>query len=218
MNNESFPIIKAHCNKCLRETKHFSIAERSSTGSENVDPHGWNEISWKTTFKMLECCGCENVSLQRKFYFSEYDDVEEECYPPPISRQLPKWIYGLPVEWVELLKEIYLALNANSQRLALMGSRTLVDLYMNEQLGDIGGFAQKIKQLEADGLISKPNKVVLNVALEIGHAAIHRGHKAHPNEVNQVMDIVENLLQTHVLSISATSLQSNTPKRVVKSS
>jgi len=218
MNDENFPIIKVHCNKCLRETKHFSIAERSSTGSETVDPHGWHEISWKTTFKMLECCGCENVSLQRKFFFSEYDDVEEECYPPQIARQLPKWIYDLPAEWGELLKEIYLALHANSQRLALMGARTLVDLYMSEQLGDIGGFAQKIKQLEADGLISKPNKVVLNAALEVGHAAIHRGHKARPNEVNQVMDIVENLLQTHVLSISAANLQSNTPKRVVKSS
>jgi hypothetical protein len=174
MNDENFLIIKAHCNKCLRETKHFLIAGRSSTGSENVDPQGWLEISWTTTFKMLECCGCENVSLQRKLYLSEYDNVEEEYYPPQISRQLPKWIHDLPVEWSELLKEVYLALHANSQRLALMGARTLVDLYMSEQLGDIGGFAQKIKQLEAEGLISKPNKIVLNAALEIGRAAIHR--------------------------------------------
>ena len=218
MNDESFPIIKAHCNKCLRETKHFTVAERSSTGSESIDPYGYNEISWRTTFKMLECCGCENVSLQRKFYFSEYDEVEEEYYPPQISRQLPKWIYDLPVEWGGLLKEVYLALHANSQRLALMGARTLVDLYMSDQLGDIGGFAQKIKQLETEGLISKPNKIVLNAALEIGHAAIHRGHKACPKEVNQVMDIVENLLQTYVLATSAANLQSNTPKRIVKSS
>lgn len=99
-----------------------------------------------------------------------------------------------------------------------MGARTLVDLYMSEKLGDIGGFSQKIKKLETDGLISKPNKEVLDAALEAGHAATHRGHKARANEVNQVIDIVENLLQSHVLTASADNLKSKTPQRSGKSS
>lgn len=216
MNDEKLEIQKSHCNRCLQETKHFIVAKRCNEGSEIVDDR--YEVSWKTTYKMLECCGCENVSLQRKFYFSEYDDVEVEYYPPQISRQIPKWSEELPQEWLELLKEIYLALHADSRRLALMGARTLVDLYMSEKLGDIGGFSQKIKKLETDGLISKPNKAVLDAALEVGHAATHRGHKARAIEVNQVIDIVENLLQSHVLAASADNLKSKTPQRTGKSS
>lgn len=218
MTEEKFKIQKAHCNKCLQETKHFVIAERSNEGSEVIDNNHLIEISWKTTYKMLECCGCEHVSLQRKFYFSECNDVEVEYYPPQISRQIPKWCHELPPEWSELLNEVYLALHADSRRLALMGARALVDLYMSEKLGDIGGFAQKIKKLEADGLISKPNKAVLEAALEVGHAAAHRGHKAKANEVNQVIDIVENLLQSHVLELSADNLKSQTPQRAEKNS
>ncbi len=126
---------------------------------------------------------------------------------------MPKWHDELPKEWSELLKEVYMALHADSRRLALMGARALVDLFMNEQLGDIAGFSQKIKKLEADGLISKPNKAVLEAALEVGHAATHRGHKARATEVDQVIDIVENLLQNHVLAAAADNLKSKTPKR-----
>lgn len=185
-------------------------------GSERAnpdDPYDQYEISWNTTYKMLECCGCENVSLQRRFYFSEYDEIEEEYYPPQVSRQLPKWHDELPDEWCELLEEVYRALHTDSRRLVLMGARALIDLYMTEQLGDIGGFAQKIKKLESDGLISKPNKSVIEAALEVGHAAAHRGHKARVNEVNQVIDIVENLLQNHTLAHAADNLKSKTPGR-----
>lgn len=218
MINEKFAIQKAHCNKCLQETKHFVIAERSNAGSECVDVFHHIEVSWNTTYTMLECCGCEHISLQRKFYFSEYDEIEIEYYPPQISRKIPKWCGELPSEWTELLNEVYLALHADSRRLALMGARALVDLYMSEKLGDIGGFSQKIKKLEADGLISKPNKSVLEVAFEVGHAATHRGHKAKANEVNQVIDIVENLLQSYVLEESADNLKSKTPQRAGKNS
>lgn len=213
MNSETLEVQKAHCNQCLRETKHYVVAVRHNADSEEVD-NGRYQISWKITYKMLECCGCENVSLQRVFYFSEYDDVEVEYYPPQISRKIPSWSDELPQEWSELLKEVYLALHADSRRLALMGARALVDIYMTEKLGDIGGFAQKIKKLETDGLISKPNKAVLEAALEVGHAATHRGHKALESEVNQVIDIVENLLQSHILEASAGNLKLKIPKRI----
>lgn len=221
MSDERLNVIKAHCNGCLQETKQFVVAERVNSGSESADqsdPFCQYGVSWHTTYRMLECCGCEYISLQRRFFFSEYDEIEEEYYPPQISRPLPKWHAELPTEWCELLIEVYQALHADSRRLALMGARTLVDLYLNEQLGDTGGFAQKLKELEAGGLISKPNKFVLDVALDVGHAAAHRGHNAKVNEVNQVIDIVENLLQSHVLAIAADNLKSKTPPRVKRGS
>ena len=216
MDEDKLKIKKSHCNNCLQETKHFIIAERTNEGSESAEPSNPYcpyEISWRTTYRMLECCGCEDISMERIFYFSEWDDVEEEYYPPQISRAIPKWHEELPAEWCSLFKEVYTALHADSRRLVLMGVRTLVDLYMNELLGDIGGFAHKIKELEKKGLISKPNKEILEAALEAGHAAAHRGHLAKANEVNQVIDIIENLLQSYVLLDAADNLKSKTPGR-----
>jgi hypothetical protein len=217
MTTEKFEIQKSHCNKCLQDTNHFIIAKRQHSGSNPVDDYGQYQIDWSTSCTMLECCGCENVVLKRTFYFSECDDVETEYYPPPVSRQLPRWHEDLPDEWIELIKEVYSALHADSRRLALMGARALVDMYMNHQLGDVGGFQEKIKKLESDGLISRPNKEFLEAALEAGHAAAHRGHKAKVNEVNQVIDIVENMLQNYVLKEAAENLKSKTPLRKKRS-
>ncbi|BCO13546.1 hypothetical protein RIMD111065_19020 [Aeromonas hydrophila] len=221
MTDASMKIVKAHCNKCLHETKHLVVAERNNRGSEQADPndpYAHYEISWCTTYTMLECCGCESVSLKREFYFSEWDATEVEYYPPQVSRQLPRWYEELPGEMDELLQEVYSALHADSRRLALMGARTLVDMYMNEQLGDIGGFEKKLSVLEESGLISKPNKEYLDAALDAGHAAAHRAHKARVVEVNQVIDIVENLLQNYVLKEAAKNLKAKTPSRKSKSS
>lgn len=214
--DESMKIVKAHCNKCLHETKHFVIAEREHHGSENHDPHDSYEpyeVSWCTTYTLLECCGCVNVSLKREFHFSEWDGVEVEYYPPQISRQLPRWYEELPGEMDELLLEIYSALHSDSRRLAMMGARALVEMYMNERIGDIGGFAEKLRVLEGDGLISKQSKEYLDAALNAGHAAAHRAHKARVKEVNQVIDIIENILQNYVLEKAAENLKAKTPSR-----
>ena len=67
--------------------------------------------------------------------------------------------------------------------------------------------------LEKQGLISKPNKEFLETALEAGHAAAHRGHKPKVDEVNQVIDIVENLLQSYVLVNVTEELKQKIPAR-----
>lgn len=216
MPNENLTIVKANCNKCLHKTKHYVVAERKYEEHQPADlsnPYNEHTVSWTTVYKMLECCGCEDVCLQSLYYFSEADGVKEEYYPPQISRPLPRWLDELPIEWSELLAEVYSALHSDSRRLVLMGARALIDLYMNKQLGDVGGFAQKLNNLEADGLISKPHKEVLSAALELGHAATHRGHCPKPNEVNQVIDIVESLLQNDVFAATAKNLKAKTPKR-----
>ena len=70
MKENNLKIQKVHCNKCLQETKHFIIAERISSGCQpaNNDPHCEYEISWSTIYKMLECCGCENITMQLSLF------------------------------------------------------------------------------------------------------------------------------------------------------
>jgi hypothetical protein len=52
------------------------------------------------------------------------------------------------------MDETYAALHANSKRLALMGARALVDLFMNATIGDIGGFQRKLQKLVEEGYLS----------------------------------------------------------------
>lgn len=114
-----------------------------------------------------------------------------------------------------MLREIYAALHANSRRLAMMGARTIVDMYMNDTVGDIGGFAKKLNKLVSDGYLGRQDKEALEAALEAGHAAAHRGHMPTSAEISYVMDIVENLLQKQTLAKSAEALKKGTPSRAL---
>ena len=210
-------IERAHCNACARTTKHARVAERITRGSELVD--GQYDISWSDTYVMLECLGCESVCLRHASWFSEDPgDTTIRYYPPRVSRAHPRWSYELPTAIQDLLSEVYAALHADSRRLAVMGARAIIDIVLQDKVGDIGSFERKLDALVDKGYISKINRATLAAALDVGHAASHRGHAASVEEVAHVMDIVENLLQTDVLSAAAAKLASKTPKRPLKPS
>ena len=200
------------CNKCGRETKHELIAERIQHGAEPYDED--YELSWNTTYELFECCGCEDVTLRRSYFFSEWNpgDVEIIHYPPRIARQLPPWTEKLSMNIRPLLKEVYTALQADSHCLAMMGARTLIDMVIDQRVGDVGNFGQKLQALEDGGFLSKKHREVLEAALDVGSAAAHRGHKPKSKHVEQVMDIVENLLHTTTFE-DIDELKAATPQR-----
>ncbi len=211
MQNQEDEIQRAPCNLCLRETRHEVIARRKINDEDEPEP-GWF-VYWTTFYTMLECRGCGSICLRKRIISREVDFDETTYYPPPIARKLPHWHHNLDRELGDLLRETYIALHAGSERLAIMGARTLVDLFMNKTVGDIGGFQKKLDQLVKTGYLSKSNRDVLEAALETGHAVAHRGHKPTSEDVNLVFDIVENLLQTMILKRGAQRLKRSTPKR-----
>lgn len=199
-------IERVHCNQCLQQTRHEVIATRVVN---EINEEG----SWQVTYTMLQCRGCETIILRR--YLLSYDNGVDETdyFPPPISRKIPRWIRDLPVDFQSLIREIYTALHADSRRLALMGTRSLVDLFINATIGDIGGFQKKLEKLVEDGYLGEKNKEILEVALDAGHAATHRAHNPTAEDVNLVFDIVENLIQHLALKKKSADLKKHTPKR-----
>lgn len=200
--------LRCHCNECSQSTSHDVIATRKVEDQEEETGFSWSE-----TYVMLQCRGCGLVCLR-----SEYEDDTEahvvSFYPPPVSRRAPAWRTYLPNPMRELLDEIYVALHNNGRRLALMGTRTLVDMLMSEKVGDSGTFAQKLAALQEKGVISDRNASYLKVALDAGHAAAHRGFNPDAHQMNLVMDIVENLLQaTYHLDLAAGRLRKKIPAR-----
>jgi hypothetical protein len=111
MPTDNQQIEKVHCNDCGHKPKHLVVATRKQSGSQDVGEG--IDISWVTTYDMLECCGCEAVCMRRSFWFSE--DPEDErvsYYPPAVSRDTPPWIGDLPDDLKALIDEIYTALQA----------------------------------------------------------------------------------------------------------
>ena len=93
-----------------------------------------------------------------------------------------------------------------------MGARTLVDMLMLEEVGDAGTFREKLKALLDRGIISERGTEVMEVALDAGSAAAHRGYNPDAEILSAVMDIVENVLQaTYHLKRLALTVKRSTP-------
>jgi hypothetical protein len=197
-----------YCNECRRETLHRLLKVAEYDGQD--DERGY---WWHTRFEMLQCCGCQEAVLRRTFRFSENED-DVRYFPPVMSRHLPKWRYDVPGGLRLLLEEIYRSLDSENLRLPMMGARALVDMLMVGKVGDVGNFGEKLKELEKAGFVSPQNREVLYAALELGNAAAHRGHAASQSEIEAVMDIVENMLQSvYVFPDVAKKLKKSTPPR-----
>lgn len=167
---------------------------------------------------MLECRGCHSVTLKRTFSHSEDDGAEVQYFPPPVSRRKPSsadMLMNVPIDLDTLWTEVYSALHGGLRRLALMGTRTMLDMITLKQVGDCGGFEQKLKALQNNGLITQGNSDILNAALEAGNAASHRGHVPKIEDLEAVLDIVEHLIQSvYVFPKVKVRLETNTPPRV----
>jgi hypothetical protein len=94
-----------------------------------------------------------------------------------------------------LLSEMYTALNNDLRVLAAIGARTAFDR-SSELLGVDSKlpFNQKLDQLVTMGKISKDERDTLEVLIDAGSAAAHRGWRPKPKAVNTMMDVVEAFL------------------------
>jgi hypothetical protein len=156
--------------------------------------------------------------MQRSVWHSEMDFAdgfdEGDFFPPRAVRKLPEWIQRQEVSrYSALLVEIYSALTMRSYRLAMMGSRALIDLILRSSVGDKGNFTLGLDAFVKEGLITEKQRDVLIAAIDAGHAAAHRSHVPKQREVEIVLDIIENLIYAEVSVRDAELLKARTPKR-----
>ncbi len=206
--------IWAPCNNCGCDTRHIVLMTDSET--EKDEQYGaW----WQTTFKMIKCAGCDLVILERSINSSEFSETEKEYFPPVVSRRRPKWAVDRtesigPRGLLHLLHEVYLALHADSRRLATMGARALLDMVLLDKVGDLGGFGIKLNAMQTQGFIAPEQRKFLEALLEVGNASAHRGHYPSSEDLDHAMDILENMIsQIYLLPAAGKSLKRSTPRR-----
>lgn len=209
-------VLWSHCNECGQETKHDVVHQADRRRTYDDDRYS---VDVGSVWKVLQCRGCEEVTLRRIDWCSEDDPMDgpgpATYFPPRVSRRKPAWAsrYDLPSEYLGLLEETYTALHADSRRLAMMGARALIDAVIRRNAGEQPNFSRGLDALAAKYLISEQDRGIIEAAVDVGHASAHRGHKPTPDDVNVVIDIVERLIHTEILAEQAQELKKSTPPR-----
>lgn len=222
-------ITKAHCNFCVGKRNHLFIHKHERKWEEQIsdDPPDW--IYGKDLYELLQCAGCERITLRHTAWFcGDCDDEGSPIprvsyYPPPIFRRQPKWLLGMeglhfivsPISFVpRLFKEVYTALHDDCPSLAAMGIRALLERVMITQVADQGTFAKNLLAFQEQGFISVRQQEVLEATLEVGHASIHRAYDPTPDDLRMTLDITENILESvYVSGDQAKKLKQRVPPK-----
>ena len=213
--------IKTNCYNCDRETVQDILFQDHEIGPREIvfrtEEGDKNESAWEVVANIWivsKCRGCERINFKHTLRHSPERETDQIFYFPkkPI-RRAPDWIVKLPMKYVEILQEIYVSLNEKLFILSLTGIRTLLDVYMVSKIGDPGTFKQKLSKLVSDGIITTSKAAVLETTIDAGNASAHRGYKPDKDMLFQILDIVENLLQSELVDRAVENIRQKIPPR-----
>lgn len=214
-------MLKTHCYNCNIETnqdvlfteKEFTPREIVLLTDTGVGAHSvWDVVGY--FWHVTRCRGCEKINF--KHILKSSPDKENDIvfyFPKKAIRPIPYWVRSLPVKYVEILQEVYHAINEGLFSLSLTGIRTILDVYIVEKIGDVGTFKQKLQRLVENSFITNTKANVLATAIDAGNASAHRGYKPDEKTLFQILDIIENLLESEVVDRNIENIRVNIPKR-----
>lgn len=215
---------KAYCNKCGPETNAHRRTSYTVSGNDG-------QASWSDTYEVLECCGCNGLSVRREFWLSEWDymdqdpvtgeprmipGIETTYWPHATKKKKPDWASDLHDEPLrQVIGEVYDALNSGLIVLASIGTRTLLDRAMFLRVGDSeGGFRAKLNLMVERGYIGTDERDILLAITDAGSAAAHRGFSPSAEHLATIVATVETFLyRVFVLKPAAGAVRAATPPR-----
>jgi Domain of unknown function (DUF4145) len=173
------------------------------------------------TYETLQCAGCDAIKLRHTEIFSGEPNESTTYFPSATFRRHPEWYEDLLMELpvsdnytLELLNEIYVAMQHNLLRVAAMGVRALLESVMITKVGDQGSFVNNVGQFEAKGYVSKFQSARLVTILDAGSATIHRSYSPSREDVVTLIDIAEHIIESvFVHEPKVKALASRVPKR-----
>lgn len=216
--------IKCDCNSCHSDTIHDILYEKEDSGREDIDEQF--SIDWGTTWQVIQCRGCESISMRRDSWNSEnidehgHAEIATTYFPPRTFRELPRWIKedifsdACPPTIDGLVKELYVCLQNDCRASSAMLARAIFEHMMIDKIGDQKSFTKNLDAFEQAGFVGKKQRAVLASMLEAGHASIHRAFIPKRNDMVTVVDILEGIMEVvYVQSPKAEELKKRIPKR-----
>ncbi len=192
-------------------------------------PYEWSHgeyessISGRDEYRLLQCCGCDRVYLQIISYFSENNPPNRRTikhWPEPEKRPQPDWViklYSDDSTLYSLLAQTYQAYNLELSALAAVGMRAVFDRTAEELAIDPDlSFLDKLGELVRRGKIAEDEKGALDVLIDAGSAAIHRGWRPRSEQLDTMIEILESFVYRHLFIIKAAAkLRPTVPARPI---
>lgn len=201
-----------HCNRCHAKTHHASHGACKKTDS-CFDESSRTEVHFAETYTLLQCQVCGQGRMQVVMWNSENDHSPPNWLPAPECRRAPDWLSEQEQPLRALLEEVYAALNAGMYSIALMGVRSVLDIWVSAQTSGENNFPKKLGALAKLGALSARQIEILNGVFDAGSAAAHRGYAPTLPDVLSATEALENILHQTMLIPRVHALKTNTPQR-----
>ena len=125
--------------------------------------------------EVLECRGCSGISVRRRYWFSEWESVQQDPLTGPLVKDIPEEVSYWPAkqtrtrpDWGnrladenlrQVMEEVYVAVDHGLVVLAAIGARTLLDRAISLMVVDQkNGFAGKLNAMVAKGYMEDGRK------------------------------------------------------------
>lgn len=212
---------KVFCNSCERTLSHSTL----TSGRINVETTKNNGTY--QNYEVFQCRECKKVTFSVSDWIYEGPMIGDpypkkiHYYPPRLFRSKPSWYKNLDKKIKSILDEVYIALDNSLMIIACTGTRTALDKLIEDTIGDVGSFKNKIDTLRKRQIVTKEEKELLLTVIDAGSASAHRGFRPNKKTMNHIMDIVERIFyklhiepkESKVLLKKAEKIKRKTPKR-----
>lgn len=191
--------VKILCRICKHPTNHEVLFTKTDTETaDEVD------ITWWTTYQLLQCQGCDEVTYRITNANSEnidlytgQPDISETLYPNRTDGRPPIEGYeNFPTKTKKIYQETLKALHHNALILSAIGLRALIESICVEQKTKSKVLAGGIDELAQTGLLSKKQAEFLHAHRFMGNVAAHEMIAPKATELVAALDIAETLLKT----------------------
>lgn len=192
--------VRAICDSCQQRTNHK--VQASYKHVEAVTVLGLNRIiHFNHDYTVIQCAGCDTISFLH-IHPVDGDDAIYYQYPQPAKLgdtplflneseqwQLPEMIRGLYMEVVDAFK-------SNSNVLAGLGLRTLVEAICIHRKIPGRNLEVKIQNLQVKGFISSAELPILDKLRVIGNVSAHKIKSVKMDALNHAIQIVNHVIKS----------------------
>lgn len=246
INETKGSIVSVICKTCKNLNRHKVILSVDTNGKEDMNEghRGEDWYYWNTSYQIIDCQGCGEISFRSEHTNSEYMDYEtgenyatELIYP---KRNKETWntkdFHNIPHNLRRIYRETIDCYNNDNLTLCGAGVRALVEGLCKEN-GILNGEIKfekpdgtvesrrttnlqgKINGLHEKGKLTKENADILHEHRFLGNRAIHELSIPSKEDLSLAIEIVENVFDTlYEIPRKAFYLQSRRLVKMKKSS
>jgi len=204
------------CRQCGQETNHKVVYELTR---QQPEPDGY---FWHTSWQIVECLGCNDISLRQETVTE--DDIDEYGEGTPVEKLYPSRISGrkpienqhlLPATLNRIYDETLSALADSLLVLAGVGLRAIIETICNDKEIPGANLISRINALVTRGIISQPQADVLHSLRILGNVAAHEVRPSKPKELIAGLEIAETMMKTiYILPELGSSIRNDRRRRL----